>query len=196
MVKLKKYVWLSLAWFVLLLMPALWGVSYARSDMIIWLRSGRMSFGAGSAHGWMYVGIAGSHLTGVSRPSWNHFSTNDVEQAAAFWTDRFAVPPDFVWGRAVMPGIWSASCNFDGSGKEPDVHIVGVSYGFLSLPGIAGIAWIIYGNIRRRLRLRAYRWRGFCLNCGYDLRASGERCPECGTAVVQASIVGQNISTK
>lgn len=38
--------------------------------------------------------------------------------------------------------------------------------------------WYLYIPFRRyRFRLQ----RGLCLSCGYDLRASLDRCPECGT---------------
>jgi hypothetical protein len=45
------------------------------------------------------------------------------------------------------------------------------------LVGYVVIAW-------RRARERRRRWReDLCPRCGYDLRGSAEKCPECGTPI-------------
>lgn len=45
-------------------------------------------------------------------------------------------------------------------------------------------AWVLARAIRRH-RLCQQIARGLCPRCGYDLRASPERCPECEAAVEQ-----------
>jgi hypothetical protein len=47
---------------------------------------------------------------------------------------------------------------------------------FLLLPAVYAL---------RRWRRRVGRRQGTCAKCGYDLRATPDRCPECGTAVAK-----------
>lgn len=49
---------------------------------------------------------------------------------------------------------------------------------------LVGIAW---AGRRWLLRVRP----GICVNCGYDLRGSPERCPECGTPAPSVESAGE-----
>ena len=79
------------------------------------------------------------------------------------------------------PRIWKPA--------TPKVTSLIISHWCLaSMFGLAFLAckpWVYY---RRRKRKKL----GLCLQCGYDLRASKDRCPECGEEFAKRSIVGIN----
>jgi hypothetical protein len=54
-----------------------------------------------------------------------------------------------------------------------------VPYWFLVVLSVASALTVSRGTSRERRRTRA----GCCLICGYDLRATPQRCPECGLLV-------------
>jgi len=61
----------------------------------------------------------------------------------------------------------------------PPWRLMAIPYGAVFALSLAYPAGLLVGWARRRRR----RGRGLCVRCGYDLRASGARCPECGWAV-------------
>ncbi len=61
--------------------------------------------------------------------------------------------------------------------------IVGVPYAFIAVPGaVLPAAWLW-----RRHRLALRRRSNGCVHCGYDLRGTPDRCPECGTTSAAAT---------
>ncbi|MBC8108199.1 MAG: hypothetical protein H7Z14_16555 [Anaerolineae bacterium] len=63
---------------------------------------------------------------------------------------------------------------------DPNYHTIFVPSWFTGVTS----ALLIMHAVGQRKRQRRI---GFCHRCGYDLRASPDRCPECGEAVVTAT---------
>jgi hypothetical protein len=82
------------------------------------------------------------------------------------------------WGKE-FPGFNTAGFRYGGlRGPNGSLYNVSAPHWFpVALLMAPPVAWA-FSERRRRRRPR----RGRCASCGYDLRATPDRCPECGTA--------------
>jgi hypothetical protein len=100
---------------------------------------------------------------------------------------RRLIPPEsyvghfgFGWYRSDGPNVWIGLQTFPRNyGRTRSTVATAPLAMFVGL--IIGLsAWTLIASARRG---NAQRSRGLCLVCGYDLRASANRCPECGTPI-------------
>ena len=66
---------------------------------------------------------------------------------------------------------------YEGGGGVQERRLCVPHWGLAGLALVLPVCWTTH-----RLRSRRRRYRGQCQICGYDLRATPDRCPECGTA--------------
>jgi len=91
-------------------------------------------------------------------------------------------------------GGWSDGAVFDGEGKKlGTIHRFDEEF-ILAVPMWMVVLTALILPYRRMvpvfLKRRAARWiaQGKCGQCGYDLRATPNHCPECGEAVVRPAV--------
>jgi hypothetical protein len=70
----------------------------------------------------------------------------------------------------------------------PSFFACGPRWAVIAIAGVLPLAWLGLNvppalSLPRRLRERRRVRSGRCARCGYDLRGSTDRCPECGTPV-------------
>jgi len=90
----------------------------------------------------------------------------------------FGGPDETVLRHVEMPGIRYRHVILGARRLSSDAHAFTISYWWLWAGSAALPLVVIAGWCRRH---RGDRHKGLCPACGYDLRATPDRCPECGT---------------
>jgi len=177
---------LSLALFIAVAL--LWIRSYFFRDSLVWKRVDNSVIKDRALFSWRCrIGIAFQSTWFVGndneriRSMYDFFRTNAGFQRSTlseaphhYWVFNTQIEKiGFLWDRShySMPPAQL------GNGKmlSDDFAAALPDWLLLLLTSILPIRWV-----RAALRLRKRRRLRLCLHCGYDLRATAERCPECG----------------
>jgi hypothetical protein len=118
-------------------------------------------------------------VSGPGEPSRVITSVNGVLVCVSFTEEMYLLQPS--WSSFLADPPDSASATFEYDPRPPARLIVPHWFvgGVLAIPAAVTVATTRLARRRRAMR----RQRGLCAECGYDLRATPGRCPECGAVV-------------
>jgi hypothetical protein len=117
------------------------------------------------------------HMNFPPRPGATGWRIRRASMFHTYWMPTRAAPTDH--GNLTSWNIWDFSYDYSGF-SWGTARGARVPLWFACLVSLVRPAYVA---VRICSRLR--RVEGHCPSCGYDLRATPERCPECGTAAEQ-----------
>ena len=164
---------------LLLLTLVLWGRSRFRGDAVAYYW-GHKSMSLRNDNGMICVRkeYEEGELMAHHEPKPGWFFSSSIAGMALFLGEVNDDPNGFQWGGFAKANV-TADFVMDGMTGTMGVWLLAVPHWALTIVfGIAPLWW----GLRERRRRRRLRMN-LCGKCGYNLTATPQRCPECGTPV-------------